>query len=60
MSKYMNYEENGNLKNRIITTPVSLKEMDFNSLYEEISSGWRDKAQRLQARRMRKIRKKLV
>ncbi len=60
MTKYMHYEENGNLKNRIISGPVRLSEMDFESLYDDISSNWKEKAQRLQARRMRKIKQQLV
>lgn len=56
----MSYEENGNLKNRIINMPVRLNEIDFDNLYDEISNNWRDKAHKLQVRRMRKIKNKQV
>jgi radical SAM superfamily enzyme YgiQ (UPF0313 family) len=59
MSRYMDYEKQGNIKNRIVSAPVDVSEMNFQDLYEDISSHWHDKAAKLQARRMRKIRKQL-
>lgn len=60
MSKYMDYEKQGNIKNRILSTPVNVKTMDFEELYEDISSDWKERARQLQVRRMRKLRKQLV
>ncbi len=59
MSRYMDYEKQGNLKNRIVSVPVGVSELNFQDLYTDISNRWHDKAAKLQVRRMRKIRKQL-
>jgi len=60
MTKYMEYEKNGNLKNRILSLPVRVSHVDFDELYGEISDNWQDKAQKLQIRRMRKIKRQAI
>jgi len=56
----MEYEKNGNLKNRILSLPVRVSHVDFDELYGEISDNWQDKAQKLQIRRMRKIKRQAI
>ena len=60
MTKYMTYEKQENIKNTIVSTPTNVSNLDFESLYEEINGSWRDKAQKLQIRRMRKLSKQLI
>ena len=56
MSNYMNYEKLDNIKNRIVNLPMSVDGTDFEALYGDISNQWRDKAYKLQIRRMRKLK----
>ncbi len=40
--------------------PARQADIRFKDLYEEISNDWRDKAERLQARRWHKLKQRLV
>lgn len=46
-------------RHTIINTPFAVRDIsseEFDELYENISNHWKEKAQRLQARRWRKIK----
>ena len=52
----MQFEKQDNIKNRILNLPARVSDVDFDDLYGEISNSWRAKAQKLQIRRMRKLK----
>jgi len=56
MTNYMQFEKQDNIKNRILNLPARVSDVDFDDLYGEISNSWRAKAQKLQIRRMRKLK----
>jgi hypothetical protein len=56
----MNYEKHRNIKNRITSLPNRISDMDFEELYEDISTNWQEKSLRLRARRMRKLKKQIA
>ncbi len=43
-------------KFKILTKPTSVKDLSFDDFYDDISSHWELKAEKLQARRWRKLR----
>lgn len=47
-------------KKAIINQSVNIHDLTFDELYENIQSHWQSKAQRLQARRWRKIKHQLL
>jgi hypothetical protein len=48
-------------KRKIVTKPTRVTELrSFDDLYEDISSDWELKAERLQARRWRKLRHETI
>ncbi len=59
MSRYMNYEKQGFIKNRILSVPTGVSELNIQDLYDDISNHWNEKAAKLQIRRMRKLKKQL-
>jgi hypothetical protein len=44
-------------RQNLITRPTKINELTFDELYDEISDNWQLKAERLQARRWRALRK---
>ncbi len=47
-------------RKKLITNPTRVTDMSFDDLYDEISGDWRAKAERLQARRWRKLKHQLI
>lgn len=47
-------------KFKILTKPTRVKDLSFDEMYENFSSEWELKAERLQARRWRKLKQQLV
>lgn len=47
-------------KMHIINRPMSLSDITFDDLYEEISDHWEEKARRLQQRRWRQLSRRLA
>ena len=47
-------------KDRILTQPTRVSELSFDELYDDISSDWEIKAERLQHRRWRKLKHQLI
>jgi hypothetical protein len=47
-------------KLKALLRPARQADFRFNELYEDISNDWRDKAERLQARRWNKLKQRLV
>lgn len=47
-------------KIRILTKTTSLSNINFDDLYNEISSDWRLKAERLQSRRWRQLKRAMT
>lgn len=41
---------------KLLTQPTRLSDLSFDDLYEDITSDWELKAERLRARRWRKLR----
>ncbi len=56
MSSYLALSSTSRRDRRIINHPMSVADSKFMELYDEISSHWREKAQKLQARRWRRLR----
>lgn len=44
---------------KILTKPTRLNEVNFDELIEDVDD-WREKSERLQARRWRKLRQQLI
>lgn len=57
--KYHKVRE-GVVKKHILTKPTRLSDLTFDELYDDISSDWRQKAARLQARRWRMIKRQMI
>lgn len=47
-------------KFKVLSKPTRLSELSFDELYDEMSNDWELKAERLQARRWRKLKHQLV
>lgn len=47
-------------KRHLVTKPTRLSDLKFEDLYEDIADDWEAKAERLQARRWRKIKHQLI
>lgn len=47
-------------KANILKNPTRVSDLKFEDLYEEISSDWELKAERLQARRWQELRRKAM
>jgi hypothetical protein len=47
-------------KFKVLTKPARLSDLSFDEMYDEMSSDWELKAERLQTRRWRKLRQQLV
>lgn len=47
-------------KNTVVGSPTRLSELSFDDLNDEIVGDWRLKAERLQARRWRKLKQQLI
>lgn len=47
-------------KFKVLSKPTRLSELSFEELYDEMSNDWELKAERLQARRWRKLKHQLV
>lgn len=47
-------------KFRILSKPTRIADLSFDELYDEMSNDWELKAERLQARRWRKLRQELA
>lgn len=47
-------------KFRILSKPTRISDLSFDELYDEMSNDWELKAERLQARRWRKLRQELA
>ena len=47
-------------KFKILTKPTRVNDLSFDELYENFSNEWELKAERLQARRWRKLKHQLV
>lgn len=47
-------------KHKILSKPTRVSDLSFDDLYEELSSDWELKAERLQVRRWRKLREETV
>ncbi len=46
-------------RSKILTTPTRINEVDFDNLFED-GEDWQQKAERLQARRWRKLKQQLI
>ena len=46
-------------RHKILTKPTRINEVDFDGLFEDVDD-WRQKAERLQARRWRKLKQQLI
>lgn len=42
-------------KSKLIKNPTRISDLSFDDLYDEMADEWREKAERLQARRWRKL-----
>jgi hypothetical protein len=47
-------------KFKIISTPTRVTDLSFKDFYDDFSNDWELKAERLQARRWRKLRRELA
>lgn len=47
-------------KFKVISKPTRLSDLRYEDLYDEMSSDWELKAERLQTRRWRKLRQQMV
>lgn len=47
-------------KFKVLSKPTRISELSFDELYDEMSNDWELKAERLQARRWRKLRQELA
>lgn len=47
-------------KYKILSTPTRVNELSFDDLYDELSSDWELKAERMQTRRWRKLRQEMA
>lgn len=47
-------------KFKILTKPTRVSDLSFDDLYDEMSSDWELKAERLQTRRWKKLRQQLA
>ena len=47
-------------KFKLITKPTRLSDISFDEMYDEMADDWELKAERLQARRWRKLRQQLI
>lgn len=47
-------------KFKVLSKPTRLSELSFEELYDEMSNDWELKAERLQARRWRKLKHQMV
>jgi hypothetical protein len=47
-------------KFKVLSKPTRLSELSFDELYDEMSNDWELRAERLQARRWRKLKHQLV
>lgn len=43
-------------RNKIINNPTRVSDLSYDELYEDISRDWEQRAQRLRARRLRKLK----
>lgn len=46
-------------RHKVLTKPTRLNDVDFDGLFEDVDD-WRLKAERLQARRWRKLKQQLI
>jgi len=47
-------------KYKILSKPTRVNDLSFDDLYEELSSDWELKAERMQTRRWRKLRQEMA
>lgn len=47
-------------KGKILTQPMRVSDLSYDELYDDISSDWEIKAERLQHRRWRKLKQQLI
>lgn len=47
-------------RNKILTKPTNVSEISFEELYDNITSDWHEKAEKLRIRRWRRLKHKLV
>lgn len=47
-------------KFKILSKPTRVNDLSFDDLYEELSSDWELKAERMQTRRWRKLRQEMA
>lgn len=47
-------------KRKLVNSPTRVEDLSFDDLYDEIADGWREKSERMQARRWRKLKQQLI